>query len=151
MRGTQILMVEDDVDVAVMYRLKLESDGIPVHVATTGETALRLAPWVRWDLVVLDMGLPDMSGLDVLTALRGDARTAVLPVVVLSNRDDPDLIDKALELGAIDYVIKVRMSPGQLSHHVLRWVAAGRARPMDLAKRLKAHTITDEANGVRDE
>lgn len=147
MRPTRILMVEDDADVAAMYRLKLESDGIPVHVAMTGETALTLALQSRWNLVLLDMGLPDMTGLQVLEALRGDARTAGLPVVVLSNCDDPELIDTALTLGAIDYLIKTQVAPGQLSDGVLRWIAARRARSTDLPLRPEAHRVTDGANG----
>jgi DNA-binding response OmpR family regulator len=123
MQVTRILMVEDDADVAFMYRLKLESDGIPVLVAKTGETALTLAQQSRWSLVLLDMGLPGMSELQVLAALRGDARTAALPVVVLSNQGDAELVDGAIALAAIDYLIKTRTSPAQLSESVLRWVA----------------------------
>src|ERR1700730_9940011 len=106
MRVMRILMVEDDAAVAAMYRLRLESDGFPVQVASTGETALTLALRSRWNVVLLDLELPGMSGLEVLTALRGDARTTDLPVVIFSNRRDTKLLDRALALGAVDYLIK---------------------------------------------
>ncbi len=69
------LLVEDDVDLATMYRFKLESDGFSVYLADAGETALMLAFQRPSDLALLDIGLPDMDGFQVLAALRADART----------------------------------------------------------------------------
>ena len=130
MRVVRILMVEDDVDVAGMYRLKLESEGFAVHVATAGEVGLAMASRCAWDLVLLDMGLPGMDGLQVLAALRGDPRTSALHVVVLSSGDDPDVIERCMELGAIAYLVKIQTTPAQLSGGVRRWAA----RPDALAR-----------------
>jgi DNA-binding response OmpR family regulator len=110
-----ILLVEDDPDIARMYCLKLEYDGYRVHLAMTGETALTLAFRSRVDLVLLDMGLPAMDGLQVLAALQADGRTLSLPVVILSNYDDPDLIERGLQLGAIDYLVKSSSSAASSS------------------------------------
>jgi DNA-binding response OmpR family regulator len=132
-------MVEDDPNVAARYRLGLELDGFPVQVATTGEMALTLARRSRWSLVLLDLGLAGMSGLEVLASLRKDASTADLPVVVLSNRYDAELLDRACALGAIDYLIKTRTTPAQVSHGVLRWVATQRTRPMSIPMRVAAN------------
>jgi CheY-like chemotaxis protein len=123
-----VLLVEDDPDVAEMYRIKLERDGYRVHVAMTGESALALALQSRADLVLLDMGLPAMDGLQVLAALRADHRTYSLPVVILSNYDDPDLIRRGLQLGAIDYRIKSQVTPAGVSGGIARWMAAQAAR-----------------------
>lgn len=119
-----ILLVEDDPDIARMYRFKLEHDGYQVHLATTGEAALALAFRSHADLVLLDMGLPALDGLQVLAALRADARTFSLPVVILSNYDDPELIERGLQLGAIDYLVKSQTTPGQVSSGVARWMVA---------------------------
>jgi PleD family two-component response regulator len=119
-----ILLVEDDLDIAQMYRLKLQNDGYRVHVAMTGEMALALAFESRADLVLLDMGLPAMDGLHVLSALRADHMTLSLPVVILSNYDDPDLVENGLQLGAIDYLIKSRITPAGVSGRIARWMAA---------------------------
>lgn len=119
-----ILLVEDDPHIARMYRFKLEYDGYRVHLAMTGETALALAFRSHVDLVLLDMGLPAMDGLQVLAALRADGRTVSLPVVILSNYDDPELIERALQLGAIDYLVKSKATPGKVSSGITRWMAA---------------------------
>jgi DNA-binding response OmpR family regulator len=131
-----ILLVEDDPDIGQMYRFKLERDGYRVHLAMTGEIALALAFESRAGLVLLDMGLPAMDGLQVLTALRADHRTFSLPVVILSNYDDPDLIDTGLQLGAIDYVIKSQTTPAGVSGGIARWMAAQaeRAMPVEAAR-----------------
>jgi DNA-binding response OmpR family regulator len=119
-----ILLVEDDHDIAGMYRLELQYDGYRVHVAMTGEMAVALAFQSRADLVLLDMGLPTIDGLQILAALRADRRTFSLPVVILSNYDDPDLIDMGLQLGAIDYLIKSHITPAGVSGRVAGWMAA---------------------------
>lgn len=119
-----ILLVEDDLDIGQMYRLKLQYDGYHVHVAMTGEMALALAFQSCADLVLLDMGLPTMDGLQVLSALRADRRTSSLPVVILSNCDDPDLVERGLRLGAIDYLIKSRVTPTGVSGRIAGWMAA---------------------------
>jgi DNA-binding response OmpR family regulator len=125
-----ILLVEDDHDIAGMYRLKLQYDGYRVHVAMTGEMALALAFQSRADLV---MRLPTIDGLQVLAALRADRRTFSLPVVILSNCDDPDLIERGLELGALDYLIKSRITPTEVSGRIAGWMAAQAACDAHLA------------------
>ena len=90
----------------------------------TGETALALAFQSRADLVLLDIGLPAMDWLQVLAALRADHRTVSLPVVILSNYDDPDLIQRGLKLGAIDYLVKSQVTPVWLSGGIARWMAS---------------------------
>jgi PleD family two-component response regulator len=107
-----------------MYRLKLQYDGYRVHVAMTGEMALALAFQSPADLVLLDLGPPTIDGLQVLAALRADRRTFSLAVVILSNCDDPDLIERGLELGAIDYLIKSRITPTGVSGRIAGWMAA---------------------------
>jgi DNA-binding response OmpR family regulator len=146
MRIVRILMVEDEPSVVAQYRLQLEVDGFPVQVANTGEAALSLARRSRWSLVLLDLGLTGMSGLDVLAALRRDASTADLPVVVLANRHD-ELLDRACALGAIDYLIKTRTTPAQASRSVLRWIAMRRARPMSAPVQVAADTVVDAVSG----
>jgi CheY-like chemotaxis protein len=134
-----ILLVEDDPDIAEMYRFKLEDDGYRVHVARTGATAVTLALQSRPDLVLLDMGLPAMDGLRVLATLRADHRTSSLPVVILSNYDDPDLVRRGFQLGATDYLIKSQVTPAAVSGGIARWMAAqdaDRADRTDLGQTL---------------
>ncbi len=150
MRIMRILMVEDDSEVAALYRLRLEFDGFPVEVANTAKAALTLALRSRWNLVLLDVGLAGTSGLDLLAALRNDARTADVPVVVLSHRHDTALFDRALGLGAIDYLIKTHATPAQVSHCVPRWVATRPARPTTLPMSVMARAGTNGNPGMSD-
>jgi two-component system KDP operon response regulator KdpE len=82
---TRILVVDDDPAVVRALRINLEVRGYAVDAATSGAAALRAAPRVRPDLVVLDLGLPDMDGLDVIRGLRS---WTPVPLIVLTGRVD---------------------------------------------------------------
>jgi PleD family two-component response regulator len=98
-------------------------------------------------LILLDLGLAGMSGLDVLAALRTDVSTADVPIVVLSDRHDSDLLARAFGLGAIDYLIKTHTTPARVSHSVPTWVATQPARPMSFPIAAVAQAVATGANG----
>ena len=98
-----ILVVDDEPQIHRFLRPTLQAEGYRVEAATTGAGALAQAARAEPDLVLLDLGLPDMDGLDVLRALR--ARSAV-PVVILSARHAEGAKVAALDAGAHDYVDK---------------------------------------------
>ena len=100
---TSILVVDDDPGLARALAINLRARGYEVQLAGTGADALRLAASHPPDAVILDLGLPDMEGTDVVTGLRG--WTAV-PVLVLSARQDQHDKVQALDAGADDYVTK---------------------------------------------
>jgi two-component system KDP operon response regulator KdpE len=103
MTAGRILAVDDEPQILKALATNLTVRGYDVDVATDGATAVRLAADRRPDLVILDLGLPTMSGLEVIDALRSWTTT---PIIVLSARDtDPDKI-AALDAGADDYVTK---------------------------------------------
>ena len=118
----RLLLVEDDPEIARMYQLKLELDGYSVELAGDGETALRMAAENPPDLIFIDIRLPGMSGLDLLHALRTEAATRALPVVILSAYDEPELRAAGVELGARDYLIKSQTTPGEVSGKVFDWL-----------------------------
>ena len=105
-----ILVVDDERKIADLARDYLEHAGFAVRIAADGETALAAIRHDRPDLVVLDLGLPGLDGLDVTRAIRRDSS---LPVIMLTARDDE--LDKllGLELGADDYLTKP-FSPREL-------------------------------------
>ena len=117
-----VLFVEDDPSVAQMYRLKLELDGYDVEVASDGEKALEAARTNPPDIVFLDIRLPKLDGFGVLEALRKDPRTERLPVVILSNHSEKQLVDRGLLLGARDYLIKTETTPARLSGGLETWL-----------------------------
>jgi len=117
----RVLLVEDDAALAQMYRVKLERDGYTVRVAGDGEEALRLLGRELPDLVFLDVRLPRMDGLTFLERMRADSRTRNIPVVIVSNYSEEELVSRGLQLGALEYLIKSQTTPGQLSQGVAGW------------------------------
>jgi DNA-binding response OmpR family regulator len=98
-----VLIVEDDEAVRRVVHRALEDEGFRVDEAVNGADALKAATSNPPDLVILDLGLPDVSGVEVLTCLR---RSSGVPVLVLSGRAEEADRVAALELGADDYVVK---------------------------------------------
>ena len=99
----RILVVDDEPQIQRFLNLGLQAAGYDVLLAVDGAEALRLAVSMVPDLMVLDLGLPDMDGKDVLKRLR---EWSGMPVIVLSARDDEREKIGALDLGANDYVAK---------------------------------------------
>ncbi|MCX5055143.1 response regulator [Streptomyces sp. NBC_00201] len=100
---TRVLVVEDDPQLVRALVINMEVRRYGVDAAPDGATALRLAAARRPDVVLLDLGLPDMDGVDVIRALRGWSR---VPILVLSARQGSDEKVAALDAGADDYVTK---------------------------------------------
>ena len=101
-----------------MYRLKLELDGYSVDVAADGLVALEKARATHPDIIFLDIRLPKMDGLEVLEALRADTATAAIPVVILSNWNEKELVERGVKLGALDHLIKSQTTPARLSQRL---------------------------------
>jgi CheY-like chemotaxis protein len=118
----RVLFVEDDASVAQMYRLKLELDGYIVDVAGDGITALEKARTLAPDIVFLDIRLPKLDGIGVLEALRADRSTAHIPVVILSNWNEKELVERGARLGALDHMIKSQTTPTKLSQRLSDWL-----------------------------
>lgn len=114
----RVLMIEDHPDVAELYQLKLQLDGYRVAVATDGLAGLEMARGLLPDVILLDIHLPQIDGLQLLSALREDVETRELTVVCFSEDDNPDLINEAARLNAAAYLVKSRLLPGRLSRTV---------------------------------
>ena len=120
----RVLFVEDDASVAHMYRLKLELDGYTVDVAGDGLVALEKARAQHPDIIFLDIRLPKLDGMGVLEALRKDPTTAGIPVVILSNWNEQELVERGISLGALDHLIKSQTTPARLSQRMRDWLKA---------------------------
>ena len=110
MRRKRILIVDDEIKVCELVKAYLEKDGYEVLIATDGKSALEVTRRDEPDLVILDLNLPEMDGLDVCKALRRDSR---VPIIMLTARDEETDKITGLELGADDYVTKP-FSPREL-------------------------------------
>lgn len=120
-----VLMIEDDPSIADMYRLQLEHDGFRVTVATTGELGLSSLSGAAPDIVLLDLLLPDQSGFELLAALNHRLPNHP-PVVILSNYGEPSMIDRGRSLGAVEYLVKSRVTPAEISDQIPAWVELSR-------------------------
>lgn len=115
-----VLVIEDEGDIAEMYRGRLVADGYSVMVANNGEDGIRLADEKLPDFIYLDLGLRGLHGLQVLDHLRSSPKTATIPVIIVTNYDDPELRHRGLSLGAVEFLIKADTTPAQLCMTVRR-------------------------------
>lgn len=118
----KILVVEDAKLFRAMYEDKLKMEGYDVWTAADGLEGLRLAQQVLPDLILLDLVMPRMGGLEVLKRLKGDPRTKDIPVVVLSNLEDAEGVKEAIEQGAEDFLRKTASSPAEVTAKIKRLV-----------------------------
>jgi CheY-like chemotaxis protein len=122
--AVRVLFVEDDMSVAEMYKLKLELDGYRVDVASDGEIAVEMARRELPDIIFLDIRLPKLDGFGVLQALRANAKTQDIPVVILSNYSERELGDRVAKLGVLDHLIKTETTPAKLAAGLERWLSS---------------------------
>jgi two-component system phosphate regulon response regulator PhoB len=106
MAGENILIVEDDEDILELVRYNLSREGYKTTTVRSGEDALRSAGRVAPDLVVLDLMLPGLDGLDVCKLLKNDRKTKHIPVIMLTAKGEEADIVTGLEVGADDYITK---------------------------------------------
>src|SRR4030065_257977 len=114
----KVLLIEDEKEVAELYKLKLTLDGYEVIVAEGGQEGLDKANSYKPELIFLDIKMPEMDGFEVLKRIRASAKTKDIPVVILSNFDEQDLIEKGLTLGANEYLIKSQFNPEDISNKI---------------------------------
>ena len=153
---SRILIVEDDNDIAKLIAHYLEKNDYGFEITSDGARALALARDTPPDLVILDLMLPGLNGLDVCKALRFDARTAALPIIMLTARGEESERILGLDSGADDYIVKP-FSPNELIARVRALLR--RAAPAEVAERvlqcgpltvdIARHTVTDNGEQVR--
>jgi two-component system, OmpR family, alkaline phosphatase synthesis response regulator PhoP len=139
-----VLVVDDEPKIVQLARDYLEHAGFAVTSASDGRAALATARSSRPDLVVLDLGLPEMDGLDVARALR---RESTIPIVMLTGRGDESDKIAGLEIGADDYVTKP-FSPKELVARI-RAVLRRTERPPESGDLIRAADITLDVPRMR--
>jgi DNA-binding response OmpR family regulator len=102
----RILVIEDEPDIADVIRFNLQKEDMVVETALDGEQGLSMARTRIYDLILLDLMLPGLSGADVCRLLREDPRTKTIPVVMVTSLSSEDDVVSGLEVGADDYVTK---------------------------------------------
>jgi DNA-binding response OmpR family regulator len=150
-----VLVVEDDPDIADLIRRYLHKGGFEVDVCGSGRDALRAVAARQPDLLVLDLMLPEVSGLEICRMVRSDEKTAAIPIIMVTARAEESERIAGLDLGADDYLAKP-FSPGELVARV-RALLRRRARTPNVEPTIgygplvvdtAQHTVTDGGQAV---
>lgn len=118
----KILIVEDDPLIGKVYATRLAADKHQVLLATDGENGLKSAKENLPDVIVLDIMMPKMSGLEVLADLKKNPATAKIPVIVYSNLAHDEEIAQAKKLGANEFLAKANLTPQQLVNKIESYI-----------------------------
>jgi len=111
---SKILLIEDDKFLRELIIQKLGREGFEVAEATEGEGGLLKMKEEKPDLVLLDLLLPGIDGFEVLSRMKKDPELEATPVIILSNLGQRDDVQKGIDLGAEDYLIKAHFTPGEI-------------------------------------
>jgi DNA-binding response OmpR family regulator len=111
---TKILVVEDDKFLREMISRKLEKEGYDVYQAIDGEKGEEKIKEVKPDIVLLDLILPGIDGFEVLERVKKDPEVAEIPIIILSNLGQKSEVERGLNLGAVDFLIKAHFTPAEI-------------------------------------
>jgi DNA-binding response OmpR family regulator len=121
---SKILIVEDDPLISRVYQRVFTFEGFDVEMAADGEEGLTKAKSAHPTIILLDIMMPKMNGLEVLAQLKADPVMAAIPVIMLTNLSGQDDTQKALSGGAIKYIVKSEYDPKEVSDMVKQVLAS---------------------------
>ncbi len=114
----KVLLIDDDEAISVVFSTALSKEGFETVHAGTGQEGIDKAGSETPDLILLDEILPDMQGNQVLSKLKADEKTKGIPVLILSNFSQEELIKQAINEGAIDYIFKYQAATSDVINKV---------------------------------
>lgn len=120
----KIAIIEDDQAISQMYRFKFEADGFEVETAENGELGLKLCETMKPDIVLLDLMMPQMTGDEMLAAMRKTPWGKNIKVVILTNKGEQEIPDDVKQLGVSAIILKADMTPRQVEEVVQKQLAA---------------------------
>lgn len=118
----KIIIIEDEELMLDLLQTKLTKEGYEISIARNGEEGLRVMREVKPDLVLLDIVMPKMSGLEVMEEMAKDKEIKDIPVIIISNSGQPVEIDKAQKLGAKDWLVKTEFDPQEVVDKVVKQI-----------------------------
>jgi two-component system alkaline phosphatase synthesis response regulator PhoP len=136
----RILVIEDDEDIQELIRYNLSKEGFQTVAALSGEDGLKKIKKDPVNLLVLDLMLPGMDGLDVCRILKKDDKTNHIPIIILSAKGEESDVVTGLELGADDYIVKP-FSPHILLARIKTVLRRKSAEPVDTTQPLMVHDL----------
>lgn len=114
----KILIIDDDENLSLIFETTLQKNGFQTVLALNGKTGIDKAKIEKPDLILLDQVLPDISGNEILKTLKADSQTQNIPVLMLSNFSQEELVKEAINNGATDYIFKFQIEPQDLADKV---------------------------------
>lgn len=122
--ATKIAIIEDDVAIAQMYRMKFEAEGYIVETAENGKYGLELAEEMRPNIILLDLMMPEMNGDEMLAKLRATDWGKNIKVIILTNMGEQEAPATLRELNVLNFIVKADMTPRQVAELVQKYVGA---------------------------
>ena len=110
----KVLLVDDDIALQTVVSAALTQGGFEVVSANDGKTGIDKAKSEKPDIILLDQVLPDISGNNILKTLKADDETKGIPIAMLSNFSQNNLVQEAIQAGALDYILKYQIEPADL-------------------------------------
>ena len=110
----KVLLIDDDEALKIIFQSTLQKAGFEVVTAPDGKTGLERTKTEKPDFVLLDQILPDMKGNEILATLKEDVETKNIPVAMLTNYGQSELVQDAINHGAVDYILKYQVEPQDL-------------------------------------
>ncbi len=117
-RQYTLLLIEDEYDLCEIYKIQLTTHNILTDVALTGHEGLKKIQEKIYDVVLLDLMLPDLNGLEVLKKIKSIDTVKDIPVIINSNLSDQATINEGIKLGATSYIVKSSMTPDKLAEEI---------------------------------
>lgn len=115
---TKIAIIEDDAVISQMYRMKFEADGFDVQLANNGKNGVELVKDLSPDIILLDLQMPEMDGVEVLRVIRKNDWGKNIPVIILTNLGEEESPKEIRALGIHSYIVKANLTPRQVVQRV---------------------------------
>ena len=110
----KVLIIDDDENLSAVFETALQKSGLETVFSLNGKSGIDKARFEKPDLILLDQVLPDISGNEVLKTIKSDSQTRNIPVLILSNFSQEELVKEAINNGAMDYIFKYQVEPADL-------------------------------------
>lgn len=111
---TKVAIIEDDLVISQMYRMKFESAGLEVQMAANGELGVELVEDYKPDIILLDLQMPVMDGVEALRIIRKKPWGKKIPVIILTNTGEEESPKELKSLGVDSYIVKANYTPNQV-------------------------------------
>lgn len=114
----KIAIIEDNHTISQMYRMKFETEGFSVRMAGNGEIGVAVVKSFKPDIILLDIQMPEMDGVEALREIRANKESKDTPVVILTNLGEEEAPKEMRSLGIHSYIVKANFTPRQVVAHV---------------------------------